>query len=312
MSPPKGSIGVIIPVYRSQQSLPILVDRLVTQLNATGRPFEIILVDDFSPDESWSVLLRLKQQHPTHLKIVRLARNGGQHNALLCGFSLSRSDILVTMDDDLQHPPEEIPKLITAIEQGYDLAIASYDLKKHEALRNTCGNLIDRIQRSIFNLPGDFQLTSFRAIRRAVVDHVNQMSVVSPYVTAMLLSHTSRVVNVPVRHEPRAFGRSNYNLRRSLVLALNLLLTYSTYPIYFVAALCLSAFVLSLAIGITVITRTLLYGTSVPGWASTVVILSFFNALILMSLVVLGLYLSRLTQQVTRSRVSYTIGELHE
>src|SRR5947208_8923073 len=164
MTPPKGSIGVIIPVYRSQQSLPILVDRLVTQLNATGRPFEIILVDDFSPDDSWSVLLQLKQQHPTSLKIVRLARNSGQHNALLCGFSLSKSDILVTMDDDLQHPPEEIPKLITAIEQGYDLAIASYDLKKHRALRNTGGALIDRIQRDLFNLPSDFRLTSFAGV----------------------------------------------------------------------------------------------------------------------------------------------------
>jgi len=116
-----------------------------------------------------------------------------------------------------------------------------------------------------------------------------------------------------LRHQvqPRLDLRLLY-LGLAATLALNLLLTYSTYPIYFVAALCLLAFVIAVVFGIAVMTRTLLYGTSVPGWASMVVILSFFNALILMSLVILGLYLSRLTQQVTRSRISYTIGELHE
>jgi glycosyltransferase involved in cell wall biosynthesis len=303
--------SVVIPAYRSAQSLPLLVPRLVDVLTPLG-PFEIILVDDSSPDDTWTVLRTLKQQHPDHLKIVRLLRNQGQHNALLCGFSLATGDVVVTMDDDLQHPPEDVPRLLDAIDEGYDLAIGAYDSKKHETTRNLGGNLVDAVLRRIFGLPPDFQLTSFRAVRRVVVDQVNQMAVAFPYVTAMLLSHTARLTNVPVRHEPRRFGRSNYNLRRSSLLALNLVLTYSTYPIYLVAALCLLAFVVCVGFGLAVTVHVLLHGTSVPGWASTIVVITFFNALILLALVILGLYLSRLTQQVTRSRVNFSIGELHE
>jgi glycosyltransferase involved in cell wall biosynthesis len=306
-----GKISVVVPVYRSKDSLPILVERLVAQLGTMGHPFEIVLIDDHSPDESWSVLRRLKARHQ-QLKIVRLLRNRGQHNAILCGLSLVTGDIIITMDDDLQNPPEEIPKLVEAIEQGYDLAIGAYDLKKHGQLRNIGGGLVDHVQRRIFDLPPDFQLTSFRAIRRIVVDHVNKMAGAFPYVTSMLLSHTSSYVNVPVRHEPRQFGRSNYSVKRSFLLALNLLLTYSDYPLCFVGLLCSLAFLASVGFGLYIFGRVLFFGSFAPGWASTVVILAFFNSLILLAQVILGIYVSRINQQVTRSCVSFSIGELYE
>jgi polyisoprenyl-phosphate glycosyltransferase len=255
-------------------------------------------------------LKELKQTHP-QLKIIRLLRNSGQHNALLCGLSLARGSIMVTMDDDLQNPPEEVPKLIAAIQNGYDLAIGAYDFKQHSASRNVGGKLIDDVLRRIFHLPHDFQLTSFRAVRKVVVENVLVMGDVFPYITSMLLSHTSRYVNVPVRHEPRRFGRSNYNMKRSLLLAFNLLLSYSPYPLYLVAALCFAAFTFSLGISAWVLLKTLI-GSTMPGWASTVVAISFFNAWILLALVIHGLYLSRLNQQITRSRVGFTVGEMHD
>jgi polyisoprenyl-phosphate glycosyltransferase len=215
------------------------------------------------------------------------------------------------MDDDLQNPPEEVPKLIAAIKNGYDLAIGAYDWKQHSTGRNWGGRLVDDVQRRIFSLPPGFQLTSFRAVRKVVVDNIVVMGVAFPYVTSMLLSHTSRYVNVPVHHEPRRFGRSNYNMRRSLRLAFNLLLNYSSYPLYTVVALCLGAFGFSVLISGWVVWRSLDGGT-LPGWASTVLAISFFNGLILLALVILGLYLSRLHQQITRSRVGFTIGELLE
>jgi len=305
------TISVVIPAYRSRDSLPILVKRLETVLERPEQDFEIIIVDDCSPDDTWEILKALKKNCP-RLKIVRLLRNSGQHNAILCGFSIAKGDVIVTMDDDLQNPPEDIPKLIAAINEGYDLAIGSYDSKKHSLGRNLGGKLVDDVQRRIFNLPKNFQLTSFRAARKVVVDNVVAMGGVFPYVTSMLFSHTSRYVNVPVHHEPRRFGRSNYNLKRSLLLAFNLLLSYSSYPLYFVVALSLGALGFSGALSLYVIWKVLAEGSAVPGWASTITAISFFNGLILLALVIHSLYLSRLNQQMTRSRVGFTIGELHE
>jgi polyisoprenyl-phosphate glycosyltransferase len=307
---PAEKISVVIPVYRSHESLPILLDRLERELRALGRPYEAVLVDDCSPDDTWSVLKNLKKDR-SWLKIAHLLRNSGQHNAILCGFTISEGQIVVTMDDDLQNPPEEVHKLIAAIDQGYDLAIAAYDSKKHDGLRNLGGKLIDIVQRRIFHLPPNFQLTSFRAIRRVVVDNVVQMAGTYPYVTSMLLSHTSRYVNVPVYHERRRYGKSNYTLKSSILLMLNLLLTFSSYPLYIVAALCFGAFAFSTTFGLWTLWRVAFYGVPVEGWASTIVIVSLLNAIILLALVIQGLYLSRLNQQVSRSRVSFTIGEFH-
>jgi len=301
-------ISVVIPAYKSSESLPLLVQRLETVL--AEQDFEIIVVDDGSPDDTWLVAKNLKATR-SRLRIVRLLRNSGQHNALLCGFSLARGTIIVTMDDDLQNPPEEVPKLVAAIQEGYDLAIGAYDTKLHTAEQTFGSKFVNDVQMRIFNLPEGFQLTSFRAVRRVVVDNVLAMGCVFPYITSMLLSHTSRCVNVPVLHEPRRFDRSNYNLKRSTLLALNLLLNYSSYPLYVVAALCFSALAISMVVGLWVLSRSL-GGTTLPGWASTLIAISFFNGLILFALVIQGLYLSRLNQQITRSRTGFTIGELHE
>ena len=304
-------ISIVIPAYRSRDSLPILIERIEAVLSGFGREFEVVVVDDCSPDDTWEVLKRLKEGH-ARLRIVRLLRNSGQHNAILCGFSLAKGDVVVTMDDDLQNAPEDIPKLVAAVDEGYDLAVGSYVEKKHSKARNYGGMLVDATQRRIFGLPSTFQLTSFRAIDRPVVQNVVAMGGVFPYVTSMLLSHTSRYTNVPVGHDERRFGSSNYNLKRSALLAFNLLLNYSTYPLYFVVALCLLALGCSAVLSMWVVWKSLIGNSTVPGWASTITAISFFNGLILLALVVHSLYLSRLNQQVTRSRVGFTVGELRE
>jgi|SRR4051812_38677102 glycosyltransferase involved in cell wall biosynthesis len=303
-------ISIVIPAYRSRDSLPILVERIEAVLGRLDREFEIIVIDDCSPDDTWQVLKQLKEGRAS-LRIVRLLKNSGQHNAILCGFSLAKGAVVVTMDDDLQNAPEDIPKLVAAVDEGYDLAIGSYTEKKHSKTRNLGGSLVDATQRRIFGLPATFQLTSFRAIDRPVVQNVVAMGGVFPYVTSMLLSHTARYTNVPVQHEARQFGTSNYNLKRSVLLAFNLLLNYSTYPLYFVVALCLLALGCSAVLSTWVAWKSL-NDSTVPGWASTITAISFFNGLILLALVVHSLYLSRLNQQVTRSRVGFTVGELRE
>lgn len=304
-------ISIVIPAYMSSRSLPILIHGVEDVLRGIGRPFEIVVVDDCSKDDTWDVLLRLKVDRP-HLKICRLLKNSGQHNALLCGFTLAKGEVIVTMDDDLQNPPDQLPKLIAAIDEGYDLAVGAYDSKKHSYFRNLGGRLIDWVQRKIFSLPSDFQLTSFRAVRRTVINHVVQMRDSYPYITSMLLAHTERYVNVPVRHEKRQHGKSSYNLKRSVFLALNLLFHYSPYPIYLILTLCVCAFLFSGGILFWVFWSVIIYGKAAPGWASTIMTISFFNGVILLAMVIQGFYLARLSRKVNQPSTSYSIGELHE
>ena len=305
-------ISVVIPVYRSEHTLDELTSRLFSTLSELGRPFELILIDDQSPDQSWRTLQSLKHGSPqgAHMRIARLSRNSGQHNAILCGFTLVEGDIVVTMDDDLQNPPEEVPKLIEAIDQGYDLAIGSYDSKQHSNARNASGDVIDRIQRKIFGLPSDFKLTSFRAVRRKVVDDACQMGSSYPYITAMLLSHTAHYTNVPVHHAPRLVGESNYTLNKSLHLAVNLVLNYSSYPVTVMAIACFVALLFTMIYSGVVLFQALVMGTGVPGWASTILIISFFNSVLLVCMLILGVYVSRLSRQISRTRPSFTVDEL--
>jgi len=312
MANAKSSISVVIPVYNSEESLPTLIERLFLVLQKMDRDCEVILVDDRSRDNSWQVIKELKVRYPSFIKMVRLLVNSGQHNAILCGLYLAKGGIVITMDDDLQNPPEEIPKLVAAIDSGYDLAIGAYEEKKHNGFRNAGGRFIDWTIRKIFKLPSEFQLTSYRAVRKVVIDNVCQMGGVYPYITAMMLSNAASYTNVSIRHDARTFGKSNYSMGNSLSLAANLIFNYSSYPLYVVAALGLFFFLGSLIFGTTLMIRTLLYGSAVPGWASTVIIMSLSNALNILCLVVFGIYISRMSQQMTRTRLPYTISELYE
>lgn len=303
-------ISVVIPVFRSCSSLEPLVERLEGTLAALDDEYELIFVDDGSDDGSWEELKRLRAGRP-HLRIARSAVNRGQHNTLLSGFSLVNGDVVVTMDDDLQHPPEEIGRLLHAlVEDNYDLVIGAYQAKRHPRSRNLGSALVDGVQRQIFALPRGFQLTSFRAIRRSVVDHALQMGGAYPLVTAMLLANSSRRANVSVQHEPRAIGSSTYTLPKGLGLTLNLLLGYSSYPLYFVAVLCGLGLLTSSGLALATVWRALRYEATVPGWASTVVILTGFNSLTLLCLLIFGLYLSRISKQLAGGLTSSRIDEV--
>jgi glycosyltransferase involved in cell wall biosynthesis len=305
------SISIVVPVYRSSRSLPELVERLVQTLDPLDREYELVLVDDCSPDDSWAVLEQLRERYGTRLKIASLARNQGQHNAVLCGFSLATGAVVVTMDDDLQNPPEEVPRMVTAIDEGFDLAIGSYDSKRHSRVRNRSGQVIDRLIRRIFRLPRDFALTSFRAANGRIVRQAAEMSGVYPYVTCMLLTHSARPTNVAVRHDERKFGNSNYSLRRSLSLAANLLFSYSSAPVGAVAVVCGVAVggALATAAAVAVVA---LAGSTVPGWASTLLAVAISNAVTLACLTVLAIYVGRMNRQLSGPRVSFTIRALHE
>jgi polyisoprenyl-phosphate glycosyltransferase len=304
-------VSIVIPVFNSEQTLLLLAERIDRTFDRLDKQYQIIFVNDASTDQSWHVLKSIKEKFPKTVKIIRLLKNSGQHNAILCGFNYVEGNIIITMDDDLQNPPEEIVKLIDALADGYDLVIASYSSKQHSNLRNIGGGIIDRIQKTIFKLPDDFQLTSFRATRSTVINAVCQMRGSFPYITAMLLAHASSCRNIMVNHEKRKHGKSNYSAKKAVSLALNLLLNYSTIPIYLVAGLCFFSMMVSLAYGTSVLFRALFYEIPVPGWASTIVIISFLNSLTLLALLIFGVYLARIYRHQFRTPQSFVISEMY-
>ncbi len=303
-------ISIVVPVYNSEKSLDELVSRVQATFADSPDDAELIFVDDNSKDGSWEVLTRLRSQHPKGIKIIRLLVNCGQHNAILCGFNHVNGDVVVTMDDDLQNPPEDIPLLVKPVVRGYDLCIGAYVGKKHNRVKNFFGELIDNTQRLIFKLPSDFKLTSFRAVRRSVVNNVIKSANSYPYITSMLLSNSSNRLNVSVRHEPRKYGTSNYRLGKNISLALNLIFSYSTLPIYAVVVLCSICLLCSVGYGLYVLMFSMINGSSVPGWTSTIVAVSLFSSFNLLMSLVFAIYLARLYKQVSNIKQNFVIDEI--
>ena len=305
-------ISVVVPVYNSKTTLAELISRVVAHFKSIGEELELVLIDDASHDDSWLELKRLKSEYGSCMKIARLRSNTGQHNTLLAGLSIASGDVVVTMDDDLQNPPEEISKLLKGVDSGFDLIIGSYGKKQHAWYRNISGSLVDRTLRVIFSLPQDLQLTSFRAMKKHVADGIIDMVGVYPYLSAMALSQAGSVSNINVEHKPRAVGKSNYSLWRCLVLVVNILLNYSTIPVIFVGILCGLAFIISFSLGAWVILQTLLVGESIPGWASTMTLLAFSNAAILLCMFIFSIYISRLNRLVMKTKKSFVIAASDE
>lgn len=304
-------VSIVVPTYKSQAFIAQLVERVADVFAGLPFRYELILVNDASPDGTWGELKRLRDLDPARVRIFKLLKNSGQHNAILCGLHQANGDIVLTMDDDLQHPPEEIPKLIAKLDEGYDLVIGAYDDKRHAGYRNIAGSVVDRTIRLIYGLPSSLQLTSFRAMRRQLVEVARLSRSPYPYVTCILLDQAGSVTNVPVRHKEREHGTSSYSLTRSVVLATNLLFSYSSLPIY--ATAVFSGLAALGAIGVLgwIVWQIARGMVSVPGWTSVITITTFLSSLILASLFVVGMYVARIHHQISGKKVPFIVDEHH-
>ena len=221
------SVSVVIPVYNSEQSLAELYARLVTVLESLQCDFEVIMVDDCSQDGSFEIIRSLREKDP-RVGVIRLAGNHGQHLATLCGMQYSRGDLIITMDDDLQQPPEEIPTLLSKIESGgHDVVFAVPVRKKQAFYRNLGSHLIQSSLTQLFSKPHDIESSSYRVIRRELAEKMLNNQPRFVYFAALIFQHTSKAGNVTVKHEQRKYGSSNYTLGSALRLALNLYLNYA-------------------------------------------------------------------------------------
>ena len=235
-------------------------------------------------------------------------RNFGQHNAIMCGLNHAQGNLIITMDDDLQNPPEEIPKLIHKIKQGYDAVIGMPMIKRHFFLRNLGSYLIGKSFEQLFHKPTHIRMSSFRILRKSLVDAVIRVKTPHPMIDALILSNTTNIANVVVEHDIRKHGTSNYSLFRSTQLALDLLVNYSTIPLHIISINGFVFSVVGLLFGIYVVIGRITGIIGIVGWASTVALLSFFSGMILMSFGVVGEYLIRIIHEVSHFR-QYVIKE---
>ncbi len=294
--------SVVIPVYNSEMILNELYDRLVQVFdNVIKEPFELILVDDASPDNSWYVLTSLREKDE-RVKIIQLLTNSGQHNATMCGFNYANGDYIITLDDDLQHLPEEIPTLVYAIKSNdsADVIIGSYINKRHSFFRNIGTNCINILMTRIFNKPYELKMTSFRIIKRNIVESLISLEIDSPRIGSLLLLLTRRIQNVPITHEQRRNGKSGYGLKKLVKDSLDNTLTYSSLPLHFMIFIGFCSSVVCFFLALYYLYRYLFVGITVPGWTTVILLMLFFFGITLFSIGMIGEYLIRIMKETKK------------
>jgi undecaprenyl-phosphate 4-deoxy-4-formamido-L-arabinose transferase len=307
------SISVVIPVFRSGPTIGALHDRLARVLDSVSSDWELILVDDASNDGTFGCMLELRRRDP-RVKLVRFARNMGQHHATLCGIKRSSGDVVVTLDDDLQNPPEEIPAFIAKLDEGYDLVIGRIrEQKKHSAWRNFSSAFMQWLASVILDKPRDLSLSSYRAMTRRAADALGTHRGVQTYLPALffgLIPH-DRIANVDVAHDERRHGTSTYTLRKLLKLSSYLLINHSNMPLRLASALGLLTSLVSVAFAGVLAFDALLYGTSVKGWTSLAVLTTLVGGCVLMCLGIVGEYVGRLVVESAMPE-QFPVFEIHD
>jgi undecaprenyl-phosphate 4-deoxy-4-formamido-L-arabinose transferase len=301
------TLSVVVPVYNSEAILPKLIERLEPVLVSESRQYEVILVNDGSRDRSWQVIQELSGRFPW-VRGINLMRNYGQHNALLCGIRLARYEFLLTIDDDLQHPPEEIPKLLAKLQEGFDVVYGFPEEQQHGLLRNLASEMTKFALQNSMGSETARRVSAFRTIRTQVRDaFVNYRS---PFVSVdvVLTWGTTRFAAIRVRHDLRLTGKSNYTVYKLFTHAMNMVTGFSTLPLQVANLL---GFICTAFGGILlafVLIRFFLYGTSVPGFTFLASTVAIFSGAQLFALGVIGEYLARMHFR-TMERPTYTVRE---
>ena len=294
--------SVVVPVYNSEHTLHELYERVSKVFDETlHEEFEMILVDDGSKDHSYEIMEELHDKD-NRVKIIQQARNFGQHPALLCGFKYVKGDFIITMDDDLQHPPEEIPKLVKVMNErdDVDVIIAKYEGRQHNIIRRMGTWVSVYATSKMLKKPRDLEITSFRLIRRFIVDAIVKMDVHLPQIGNLLVQTSNRIINVPVHHDARKYGKSGYSFKRLAKDLIYDITTNSAFPLIVVRDLGIKSLINSVVLALFYLFRYFLYGVSVEGWTTLVLFMLAYNGVILLSIGIIGEYLMHILDEAKK------------
>ncbi len=303
----ESGISAVIPVYNSQESLPELLPRLAAVLGQIAPRFEVILVNDNSRDGSWQVISAAAAQH-SWVKGVTLMRNYGQHNALLCGIRHAQYDVIVTLDDDLQNPPEEIPRLIERLNQNLDVVYGTPEQEQHGLFRDLASQITKIVLQHAMGAQVARKVSAFRAFRTQTREAFSHYR--SPFVSidVLLTWATTRFDAVTVRHESRKLGRSNYTLAKLLAHAMNMMTGFSTVPLQLASWIGFACTLFGMLLLAAVIGRYLWEGSSVPGFPFLASMIAIFSGAQLFALGIIGEYIARIHYR-TMERPPYIVRE---
>ena len=286
-------LSIVIPVYRSELILPELARRLESVLNKITPEYQVVLVDDSSPDRSWEVICQLAAQYPW-IRALSLMRNYGQHNALLCGIRTARYGIIVTMDDDLQHPPEEIPKLMTALAQGYDVVYGTPEEQQHGLGRDLASRITKLALQDVMGAEIARQVCAFRIFRIEVAKAFEHYEGAFVSIDVLLTWGTNRFYATPVRHHPRKQGTSGYTVRRLITHAVNMMTGFSTLPLQMASVVGFTFTFFGICVLAYVLFRYFTRGDPVPGFPFLASIVAVFSGAQMFALGIIGEYLARM------------------
>ena len=298
--------SVVIPVYNGAETLPSLTERLASVLSEVANQYELILVNDGSRDASWAAICRLTQQYGW-VRGINLMRNYGQHNATLCGVRAAQYEVIITMDDDLQHPPEEIPLLLNKLAEGYDVVYGIPQKRPHSWWRNWFSVVIKRVLAEVMGIRTIRDIGAFRAfharLRQAFASYSNPNVILD----VLLSWGTNRFATVVVEEKPREVGQSNYNFYKLFKITMVIVTGFSTLPLRFASLLGFAFTLFGLIIFIYVMAVTLSQG-SIPGFPFLASIIALFSGAQLFTIGIIGEYLARVFDR-SMDRPAYVVEE---
>jgi glycosyltransferase involved in cell wall biosynthesis len=294
-------LSVVIPVFNSALYLERTVEKVVEVLRSDGQSFEVLLINDGSTDGTWNVITNLTGKY-CEVVGVDLVRNVGQHSALLCGLCLSTGDYVATLDDDLQQPPDEIPRMLNfALSSHHDLVIGAPSNSGFQTrFRRSATRGVNFLVTQIFGKPNNLRMSPFRLVRRDVVDRMHGVTSSRPYIPGELLLRSKSAANFPVEFQPRAEGSSGYRMSSLIELVRRIVFGYSLKPLRLVVRLGLIFSTLSFLTCIAVVIQKWLTESSVVGWASTISFLSVFFGILFFMIGMMGEYLMVMLDAIQR------------
>jgi polyisoprenyl-phosphate glycosyltransferase len=289
------SVSILIPVYKNEGGLDELVTRIGASManSAYANSFELILVDDCSPDNSWEVIQRLAKEH-SFVQGATLSRNFGQHNAIMAGLNLVSGQYVVLMDDDLQHPPEAIPNMVQELVAGADVCYTRYANRQHAAWKIAGSRFNDFMASWLLSKPKGLYLSSFKALKRGMVDQIRNHEGPFAYLDGLILDITRRIATVEIQHGTRAYGEGNYSFKKSISLWLRMVTGTSIVPLRLVSLMGALVALLGFFGAIFVIVSNFLYPNESKGWASIIVTILLVSGFQTLFIGVLGEYLGRI------------------
>lgn len=300
------NLSIIVPVYNSEGTLSALVAEVHSILDPLKLRHEIILVNDGSRDQSWQVIEKLVAENPGRVRGIKLMRNYGQHNALLCGIRAAKNEICITMDDDLQHPASAIPQILAKLDEGFDVVYATPDEETHGFFRDMASVITKLALSNTMNSASARNVSAFRGFRTNMRDAFAAFNGSNVAVDVLLSWATTKFGVIKVPHRPRTIGKSNYSFKSLLQHATNMMTGYSTLPLRISSGIGFLFTLFGIGVFLYTLIRYLIYGGLVPGFTFTASLIAIFSGAQLFALGILGEYIARMHYRLM-DKPSYTV-----